>query len=144
MKKAVSIFLFLCVVLAVILALTACGNNSNTRQAIHASSSSLGYIFGSIGDAFEITDDTIRQELLEIIAVSKQQGSLEPFDGGFWATSFRHSWDFIIDDIIYSFEIQHRMLIIFHPEENTHEYYSMMHNLLDFERALEIHRQHIK
>ena len=86
----------------------------------------------------QIANDAIEQELLEIITASKKFPLTEEEIMNFMLTSFRGPYNFIIDDIKYSFETQMRLLIVFDDEGFPSEYY----HASEFERAIEIHNQH--
>ena len=151
MKKSLLIFLVLGVVSIAMLTLTACGNNPDTQVQLnpHEPATTLPTVYATTkwgNDGFrvfpseqlEITDDATRQELLEIIATSKQFPLTEESLYGFFLASFRSPFYFIIDDTKYAFETQMRLLIVFDEEGYPSEYYYAS----GFDRASEIHRQH--
>ena len=142
MRKIRSTCLILCVLS--ILTLTACGGSSDVHAQSNsgelASTMPVIYVATTMdfpADRFLITDDAIRQELLEIINTSKQSPLTEEEIMSFSLRSFRAPFDFIIDDIRYSFEIQGRLLVVFDEEGYMSKYY----HVSDFERVTEIHIQ---
>ena len=123
--------LIIILITAASLFLTSCRSDLNAGEAddmlpkIFKTSSSISYINGFDGDKFEITDVEIKRELLEIIDTAKQAQLSENEISGFLSTSFRHSFDFVIDDKIYCFEVQSGGLMIVHDiTDDTLEYYS--------------------
>ena len=151
MKKSVVTVLVLCAVSIAVLSLTACENNPDIRVPPNSyeieDSLPTVYIITKWGydgfraypgEQFEITDDAARQELLEIIADSKRYPLSEEMRFSFALTSFRSPFHFIVDGTKYAFETQMRLLIVFDEEGYQSEYYFAS----DFDRAIEIHRQH--
>jgi len=146
MRKSVPIFVILCAVSMLIL--VACENDpaqlqpnpyelASTIPVIYVATTAGDYFMGFPADRFLITDDAIRQELLEIINTSKQSPLTEEEIMSFSLRSFRTPFDFIIDDIRYSFETQGRLLVVFDEEGYMSKYY----HASDFERVTEIHIQ---
>ena len=106
---------------------------------IYAATTAGDYILGFPAERFLLTDDDIKQELLEIIAASMQAPLTNDEAMMHTLHSIRLPFDFIVNDTRYSFEKTNGLLIIFDEEGSPAEFYWAS----DFERAMEIHRKSV-